>query len=96
MTRQEKSFHLFAPVHVHSLADKAARECVGAVFLHWAILALVTERIIADLPRSPPDELGHLAVHDELQGSLRIVVSQRLQNVPVEEGKVVIGCVFGV
>ena len=53
MTRQEKSFHLFAPVHVHSLADKAARECVGAVFLHWVILDLVTERIIANLQRSP-------------------------------------------
>ena len=53
MKRQEKSFPLFAPVHVHCLADKAARECVGAVFLHWAILDLVTERIIANLRRDP-------------------------------------------
>ena len=49
MERQQGSFQLASPVHLHSLADKAARESLGAVCLHWVTLDLMVERLLANL-----------------------------------------------
>ena len=47
--KQQQSLLLASPVHLQHLADKAARESLGGVVLHWVILDLVVERVHANL-----------------------------------------------
>ena len=42
-----------SPVQIGGLADSKMREAIGAVCVHWSLLELMVERVIANLKESP-------------------------------------------